>query len=259
MAKSKSPTISDRTFGPCGAERDAAAHHGARCSVARSISKAVGSLSDKLLSTVFVTNAVSKARSAAFAIAWYVPALFVVAMGVTALYSPRAALWLLLAGCLALAGGLFLVARLIRRRYHALLAKMPKIHGQTPKRLEFHAVVLGVGDRPSGLDALNPMDLEESLSDDDDIDDDVDIVSDEESDAVLGGALNEDDIADRSADRDEEIEDVPLAVGDDTSPVDPKVDAAKVGKDSADEELSAFEIYEVPLLRRERRKKTFIH
>ncbi len=246
MAKNKTPISNDRPF---GTGRNGAGNQSAYCSFAETITNAVGSLREKLLSTVFVTNAVSRARSAVFTVVWYIPALFVITMGLTALYSPRAALWLLLGGFLVFAGSLFFIARLIRSRYHALLARMPKINGQTPKRLEFHAVVLGVGDRPSGLDALDPMDLEESLDDEGGYDG---------LEAVMGDVLNEDDVTDK--DDDTEIEDMPLAVGGGEPPRSEREnETKKTSNDPSDEELSAFEMYEVPLLRRERRKKTLIH
>lgn len=155
---------------------------------------------------------------------WYLPAVYIASVGITALFSPRAALWLILAGALFLAGGLVFMARLIRQRYRALLARLPKIDGQAPKRLEVHAVIMGVGEAPAN-DGIGYMRGEDAIGD---VDDEL---NDELDDAEDG----------KQAAETEAI--------------------AEARKDAAisDEEMSDFEIFEVPMVRRDRNRKPVIH
>jgi hypothetical protein len=198
---------------------------------------------------------------------WYLPAIFVAAVGAAAVWSPRLALWIILGGCLVLAGALLLAARMIKTRYHALLQRMPKIDGQAPKRLEFHAVIMGVGERGLGGDsqAADRFDEEtDSMNLDDYLDElDTEILEDravgnDSTKPTSSGAVNS-----RTGSATGNPSGSAATGTDKPHHKDLKNDAAKVtseqSDDSTPEDSSSFEIYEVPIVERDRVRKVVIH
>lgn len=218
---------------------------------------------------------VSMQRSAPYAAAarfirstlWYLPAMFVLAVGAAAVWSPRLALWIILGGCLVLAGALLVAARMIKTRYQALLQRMPKINGQAPKRLEIHAVVMGVGDRALGEDSQSADQFDDetdSMNLDDYLDElDTEISEDRAVGAESTKPTNSGAVNSRTGSATGNPSGPAATVVDNPHRKDVKNDAAKVTSeqsgDSTPEDSSSFEIYEVPIVERDRVRKVVIH
>ena len=183
-------------------------------------------------------------------LAWYIPSMFVVLLAASLFISPRAALWVLLAGCLGTAAALFVCAQYIRARYLALLSRMPQINGKAPKRLEMHAVIMGVGERSAADIAAEEMGFDmrdvSGVAFDDGLDENRETESDSDASGRDPSDSAEADIKPKeSSSEDEKISD----------------DSKKAAANDEDksEDISSFEMFEVPLLGRERVRKLMIH
>ena len=198
-------------------------------------------------------------------LAWYIPSMFVVLLAVSLFISPRAALWVLLAGCLGTAAALFVCAQYIRARYLALLSRMPQINGKAPKRLEMHAVIMGVGERSAEDIAAQEMGFDMRDVSGVTFDDGLDEKSGSESDNDDSDDSDANDASDASEGTNAEVKPKETASSgsSDATSKDEKIsdDSKKDAANDEDmtEDMSSFEMFEVPLLGRERVRKLMIH